>query len=452
MSPSPGLELIPPMPSDLSRDYEQRMTQAYDALDAGDEAAAEAALTAAVSLMPGVAEAPGALGALLRRQGRLDEAAAQFAAAAMAEPDRAAWALEQAVCRADAGDTAGAWALVSGVLGCRANEAAAQRLAARLQLSLGEKDAALAHAREARFLAPHDLEGAAEIAQVLVDAGDPLAAAELLEPLLAHAHPADPARAACLVMQGRAWMALAERGKAARCWRQALEADPEDQGGATRLLATLEAAMAAGSADLTPTYVRALFDRYADRFDTDLTQKLRYQAPDLLRRALDAVGVGSGLDILDIGCGTGLGGVAVKPLARHLAGVDLSPRMVEHARARGLYDRLWDADLMGALAEADGAWELVLAADVLVYLGDLVPVFRAVAQALKPGGRFAATVERWTGEGAYALRESRRYAHAQDHVLTAAAGAGLPVEHLASVAPRWEKGRPVDGLLFVLRK
>ncbi|MDE1148130.1 MAG: methyltransferase domain-containing protein [Azospirillaceae bacterium] len=216
----------------------------------------------------------------------------------------------------------------------------------------------------------------------------------------------------------------------------------------------LEAAQAAGgAADLTPTYVKALFDRYADRFDADLTRKLRYQAPDLLRQALDGVlGGRTGLDILDIGCGTGLGGVVVKPLARHLAGVDLSPRMVEHARARGLYDRLWDADLMGALAEADAAWDLVLAADVLVYLGDLAPVFQAVARALRPGGRFAATVERWTGEGDHILRESRRYAHAQAHVEAAARGAGLAVEHLAGVAPRWEKGRPVDGLLFILKK
>ncbi|MEC4593589.1 MULTISPECIES: methyltransferase [Nitrospirillum] len=440
------------MTADSFPDYEQRMVQAYDALDAGDEAAAEAALMAAVALAPDAAEARGALGALLRRQGRFQDAGTQFAAAAAAEPERTSWALDQAGCLADAGDHDAAWALVSAALARRADDAAGHRLAARLQLARGGKEAALAHAREARFLAPHDLEGAIEVGQVLVDAGDPLAAVEMLEPLLAHAHPADPARAGALVLQGRAWAALAEGEKAARCWRQALEADPEDAGGAARLLAALEAATATGDAGLTPTYVKALFDRYADRFDTDLTRKLHYQAPQLLRQALDTVGVGAGLDVLDIGCGTGLGGVEVKPLARFLAGVDLSPRMVEHARARGLYDRLWDADLMGALAEAPGAWDLVLAADVLVYLGDLAPVFQAAADALKPGGRFAATVERWSGEGPYALRESRRYAHAQEHVLAAARGAGLEVEHLAPVAPRWEKGRPVDGLLFILRK
>ncbi|MEA1676055.1 methyltransferase [Nitrospirillum sp. BR 11163] len=440
------------MTSDSVADYEQRMAQAYDALDAGDEAVAETALTAAVALLPEAAEARGALGALLRRQGRFTAAAAQFAAAAGAEPERTSWALGQAACLADAGDNEAAWGLVASALARRADDAAGHRLAARLQLARGETAAALVHAREARFLAPHDLEGAAEVGQVLVDAGDPLAAAEMLEPLLAHAHPADPARAMALVLQGRAWAALAEGGKAARCWRRALEADPDDLGGAARLLAALEAATAAGGADLTPTYVKALFDRYADRFDTDLTRKLRYQAPRLLRQALDAVGVGADLDILDIGCGTGLGGVEVKPLARFLAGVDLSPRMVEHARARGLYDRLWDADLMRALAEAPGTWDLVLAADVLVYLGDLAPVFQAAAMALKPGGRFAATVERWTGEGPYALRESRRYAHAREHLLAAAGAAGLAVEHLASVAPRWEKNRPVDGLLFILRK
>ncbi|TWB40558.1 methyltransferase [Nitrospirillum pindoramense] len=440
------------MPSDPLSDYEQRMVWAYDALHHGDAVAAEAAMMEAVALVPDAAEARGALGALLRRQGRPVEAAEHFAAAATAEPVRPAWVLERARCLADAGDVEGAWALVSRLVVDRADDAASHRLAARLRLAQGDTAGALTHAREARFLAPHDLEGSVEVGQVLVDAGDPLAAAEMLEPLLAHAHPADPARAAALVLQGCAWAALAEGEKAARRWRQALEADPEDVGGAARLLAGLEAAAAAGGGDLTPTYIKALFDRYADRFDSDLTQKLRYQAPRLLRQALDAVGVGAGLDILDVGCGTGLGGVEVKPLARHLAGVDLSPRMVEHARARGLYDRLWDADLMGALAEAPGAWDLVLAADVLVYLGDLAPVFQAAVLALKPGGRLAATVERWEGEGPYALRESRRYAHAQEHVLAAAAAAGLAVEHLAPVAPRWEKSRPVDGLLFILRK
>ncbi|MBB6254258.1 methyltransferase [Nitrospirillum iridis] len=441
------------MPSDPSPDCALLMTRAYDALAAGEEAAAGVALAAAVAGWPHMAEARGAFGALLRRQGRPAEAADQFAAAATAEPDRAAWTLDQAACLLETGDVGGAWALVSVVLARRADDAAAQRLAARLQLLRGDREAALAHAREASFLAPHDLEGAAAVGQVLVEAGDPLGAVQMLEPLLAHAHPADPALAPALVLQGRAWAALAEGDRAARCWRRALEADPDDVGGAARLLAALEAATATGAGDdLTPTYVKALFDRYADRFDADLTGKLRYQAPQLLRQALEALGVGTGLDILDIGCGTGLGGVEVKPLARHLAGVDLSPRMVEHARARGLYDRLWDADLMGALAEAEGAWDLVLAADVLVYLGDLAPVFQAVALALRPGGLFAATVERWTGEGAYALRESRRYAHAQPHLLAAAAAAGVTVAHLAPAAPRWEKGRPVDGLLFILRK
>ncbi|MDE1148131.1 MAG: hypothetical protein PW843_16140 [Azospirillaceae bacterium] len=151
------MELSPKMPFP---DHETLMGQAYDALGAGDEAAAERALSAVVAGWPDDAESRGQLGALLRRQGRAAEATPHFAQAARLEPGRALWVVEQAACLEEAGHGDAAWVLVAAALGQRADDAGLHRLAARLLLARGDTEKALAHAREARFLAPGDLEGA----------------------------------------------------------------------------------------------------------------------------------------------------------------------------------------------------------------------------------------------------------------------------------------------------
>jgi predicted TPR repeat methyltransferase len=211
---------------------------------------------------------------------------------------------------------------------------------------------------------------------------------------------------------------------------------------------------AGAGTDLSAAYVRALFDRYADRFDRDLLGKLGYAAPELLRVAVDrlvepAVGDAAKLRVFDLGCGTGLAGVAFRPLAAHLAGVDLSPRMVEKARQRGLYDVLEVGDVVAALQAAD-SWDLLVAADVLVYIGDLAPVFQAAAGALAPGGLFAATVERAPEEAGFTLGPARRYAHGERYVRESAAAAGLTVRLIEPCTPRREKGVGVPGLLVIV--
>src|SRR5690606_27509500 len=130
---------------------------------------------------------------------------------------------------------------------------------------------------------------------------------------------------------------------------------------------------------------------------------------------------------LDLGCGTGLAGAAFRDCADRMCGVDLSPRMIERARAKGIYDRLEVGDLLQGLA-AEEALDLVLAADVFVYVPDLAPVAAAVARRLAPGGLFAFTVETHDGDGVL-LGASLRYAHGGPHVREALAGAGLAIDH-----------------------
>jgi predicted TPR repeat methyltransferase len=194
-----------------------------------------------------------------------------------------------------------------------------------------------------------------------------------------------------------------------------------------------------------------LFDQHALEFDQALVERLDYRGPELLLAALrppegQRFRLGS---VLDLGCGTGLSGAAFRPFCDWLAGVDISPGMIEQARSKGLYDRLVVSELLEFLAGEKGAQHhLVLAADVFVYCSDLAPIAAGVAKMLAPGGRFAFTVETHDQPGVR-LQGTLRYAHGPDHVRDAIANAGLQMVPLTETSTRTEKGEPVPGLLAV---
>ncbi|MFO1425027.1 MAG: tetratricopeptide repeat protein [Candidatus Competibacteraceae bacterium] len=203
-------------------------------------------------------------------------------------------------------------------------------------------------------------------------------------------------------------------------------------------------------------YVQNLFDGMADGFDDHL-HRLEYRAPELIAQAVvAAAGQPDGsLSVLDAGCGTGLCGPALRPYARHLVGVDLSPRMIERARTRGDYDDLVVAELTAFLAARTEAYDLIVSADTLVYFGRLEPVLAAAAGALRPDGWLAFTVERVedaeTGDG-FRLDPSGRYRHAETYLRRVLAEVGMAVETLESVILRLEGGQPVVGFLVSARK
>lgn len=199
--------------------------------------------------------------------------------------------------------------------------------------------------------------------------------------------------------------------------------------------------------------MRDLFDQYAPRFDADLEGRLGYRTPALLAGLLAEAGVAAdgSRRVLDLGCGTGLSGVALQPFARRLEGLDLSPRMLAEARRRGLYDALHEADLLDWLPGRRAAFDLVAAADVLNYLGDLAPALAAMAGALVPGGLAAFSLE--AGDGApYALGPGLRYRHDAAHVLALAMSAGFALLARRATVLREERGEPVPGELLLLRR
>jgi predicted TPR repeat methyltransferase len=202
---------------------------------------------------------------------------------------------------------------------------------------------------------------------------------------------------------------------------------------------------------MTTTYVRRLFDQHAPEFEQSLVDRLGYRGPAIVMEALAAVNGGRLRfgSVLDLGCGTGLMGAAIRPFCDWLAGVDLSPAMIERARGKGLYDRLAAGELSEYLADHAGAQHhLVLAADVFVYCGELAPIAAGVARALTPGGRFAFTVETHDGPGVR-LQPTLRYAHGTAHLRIAIEGAGLRLDYLKPIPARREKNEWLPGLVAV---
>lgn len=192
------------------------------------------------------------------------------------------------------------------------------------------------------------------------------------------------------------------------------------------------------------------FDTLAEAFDEHLVNRLGYDGPAKLAVLLATLGAPGGkLDILDLGCGTGLCAPVLKPYASRLIGVDLSARMLAKAEARGLYDRLDQADLLQALAAADGGFGMIVAFDTFPYIGALEPVFEAVAARLAPGGWFVFSTEHADGDS-FVLRGNGRFAHAEAYVEALAANRFAIASRMKGTLRR-EAGRAVGGGYYLLR-
>ena len=248
---------------------------------------------------------------------------------------------------------------------------------------------------------------------------------------------------------GEALARLGRAEEAAAAYNRVLSLDPADSFGAQLALAKLGRSAVPDRA--SAAHVSALYDQYAGSFDQDLLGNLDYRGPGVILDGLHRAGIVGPCDILDAGCGTGLAGLAVKPLARRLDGIDLSEKMAEQARARGVYDSVVVGDLVSEMAGRFQQYDLVIAADVLIYLGDLAPVFSVAHDALRVSGHFAFTVERGPGEG-YTLQPTGRFAHAEPYLRRLAAEHGFSVTLLEPTVTRREKGEPVPGLLCVLSR
>ena len=281
----------------------------------------------------------------------------------------------------------------------------------------------------------------ADYAEMLFGAGDHAAAAELMLGALELA----PGWAMGWFRLGEMQETAGAPDQAGEAWRMALKLDPADRAGAALKL-ELIGATPTSVAPPSP-FVEALFDQYAGNFDAALVEKLGYRVPELLDGAIRAQR--DRFDhAIDLGCGTGLMGARLRPIAGFLEGYDISAAMLRKAEAKRIYDKLAKADLQSIRLAPESA-DLVTAADVFMYVGALDGVFAAVAAALKAGGLFAFSVEAHAGPEDVVLRASRRYAHSEAYLRRLLAEAGLSVVSLERADIRMDRGAAIEGLIMV---
>ncbi|MBR0752963.1 methyltransferase domain-containing protein [Bradyrhizobium jicamae] len=289
-----------------------------------------------------------------------------------------------------------------------------------------------------------------EFARDLQLKGDLPAAADLLEQAIELA----PKFVSAWFTLGKIRQEIGERDAAIAAFRVARDLDPGDQHGASLHLMQLGATELAA---MPSAYVQTLFDQYAPRFEAALVGDLDYRGPALLFKAVLSVRAAAKKPAffkraIDLGCGTGLAAGAFAKNVDRFIGIDLSPRMIEKARATGLYAELEvDDALKGLQTKPDVSAELILAADVMVYVKDIAPLLREAQRVLVPGGTLAFTTETHSGEGVI-IGAGLRYAHSAPDVRAAVAAAGLKLAQLEDLWARKEDNIPAPGLVVVAIK
>lgn len=243
-------------------------------------------------------------------------------------------------------------------------------------------------------------------------------------------------------------LSVGKRGEARDAFEKYFKANQDDAEVEHLLIALRDETPPERASDRT---VQKIYKDFAWSYDRRMRDDLEYKGPERLFEAIKSVaGEPKGLDVLDIGCGSGFTGVVLKPLAAHIIGVDISPEMIELARKREIYDSLDVAEITEWLEKSNERFDLISCCDCLIYFGDLKRITKAAAQRLKQGGIFALTTE--SGPAfPFRITDTGRYEHHPDHIRDAAAAAGLSVAVLDQAFMRFEYGAEVIANYAVLR-
>ncbi|HMO49265.1 MAG TPA: tetratricopeptide repeat protein [Rubrivivax sp.] len=410
--------------------------------------AAERCFVAALQHLPGRASTRINLAATRLALRRPAEALAELEAVLADEPQHLdAWC-HRAAALAELGRDADALACADHVLAHDAQQPQAWYRRGLALERLRRFDEAGAAFERLLALQPQHVEAWFRLGQMLQRQGRLEAALACQDKVVALA----PAHAAAWSQRGSLLEALGRRDDAVAAYEQAmaLGADAELH---RFHIASLRGGSGAGSPPAPPrAYVQGLFDDYADGFDQHLVGVLGYRGHRQLVAPLPALQPGGFAAALDLGCGTGLCGPLLRPMVRRLDGVDLSPAMLERAAALGVYDQLHCAELAEHLAHSGARYDLVLAADVFIYVGELQAVFAGVMRVLQPGGLLCFTVEQADDARQVVLSAQRRYAHSLPYLRTLAQRHGLQLLQALQQPIRQQQQQAVGALYVVLRR
>lgn len=241
---------------------------------------------------------------------------------------------------------------------------------------------------------------------------------------------------------------------AVKAYQEVLAIDPEDHGGAAVRIAAM------GRGETPPkapdAYVETLFDQHAEAFEDILVEQLGYAVPMMVRQRLQTLNLGPFKRLLDLGCGTGLTGEALRDMAEDITGIDISENMVEIAHEKDLYETLYVAEVEDFLEDNDDEpFDIITATDVLPYLGALEPLFFGAAENLNADGLLifsSETLDEKTLAGRpYMVGPHHRFAHAENYVRERLAATGFDILEVTDINVRMQDGNPTPGHLVIAK-
>lgn len=436
----------------MSDTYADNMHAGRAAATAGRWDEAEQCFRRALSALPGAIAALRGLGEALIFQKRFAEAVDLWRAIVALEPDHASSQEMLGLALMRRRDLGGAAAHLGRALALEPARAEAAFNLGRISVHTGDRVQAAAYFAHAVQAAPTHAKALAALVQTLSELNrdaDAVAAAEKGLTALADAAP----KAVNEVRHhlAHAYRRLGDLPRVAACYRAIVAADATDSV-AQHLLAAAEGKVTEEHAG---GFVKTFFDNLAETFDAHLVDRLGYTSPTRIAAHLGALRpeAGSFAAVLDLGCGTGLMGQALAASYRspRLVGVDVSEKMLREAAKRAIYTELVAGDLAGVMGGRTDAFDLVVAADVLIYVGDLAPVFAQAARLLRAGGVFAFTVE-ISASADVELSLNGHYRHNVNYILRLASANGLKLLHAADEPIRKETTDMVLGHYIYLEK
>jgi predicted TPR repeat methyltransferase len=312
-------------------------------------------------------------------------------------------------------------------------------------VSIHDYSSALPYLIEAATNNPAHAELQGHLAEAYVDLGKPLEAIAQFNKALA----LEPDRAEWHHNIAVLYIREKEQQLAKLHFERTLELQPENKS-ASYLLSCINTETVSNA---PPEYVSELFDQYASYYNQHMTKALNYKVPQLLRQAVSKYinAATKTQNVLDLGCGTGICGIYFRDLAEFLIGIDLSEHMLAHAKVLGAYDGLCRGNILEVIPGCNRqVFDIILAADVLVYIGELEGLFSMISGALrKNNGKFVFTVEELNGANDYELQNTGRFAHNDSYIKKVCANFNLNIDINDRVILREQQGAPIYGRLYV---